>query len=287
MKKSLLCFIILFLVSSFMVEKPAYRLFDKKGKKAAFKDLLKRSKDADVILFGELHNNPMSHWLQLELLKELRQAGANVVFGAEMFEADDQLIIEEYFEGKFPAKNFEAEVKLWNNYSTDYKPLLEYCRGERIKFVATNIPRRYANYVSREGIEKLNDLSDEAKNWIAPLPIVVDYDLPGYRNMMEMMRDHAGRNAGKLVQAQAIKDATMAYFISESFEEGKIFYHINGSYHSNNFEGIFYYLKKYKPDLKVLTISTVEQEDVDKLDEQNKELADFIIAVPRSMIKTF
>lgn len=283
-----LFFLILFLITSaFSIEKPAYQLFDKKGKKSSFKELLQKSKKADIILFGELHNNPIAHWLQMELLKELNAKGVDLVFGAEMFEADDQLIIDEYFAGKFASKNFEAEVKLWDNYSTDYKPLLEYARNEGIKLVATNIPRRYANMVSKEGIESLEHLSDEVKKWIAPLPIEIDYELPGYKHMMEMMEGHAGENAEKFVQAQAIKDATMAYLILQNFKEGKAFYHINGAYHSNNFEGIFYYLKKYNQDLKVLTISTVEQEVVDSLGNHNKGLADFIIAVPKDMVKTF
>jgi len=45
------------------------------------------------------------------------------MLGAEMFESDNQLIMDEYMTGKIKnLKNFEDEAKLWPNYQTDYKP---------------------------------------------------------------------------------------------------------------------------------------------------------------------
>ena len=51
---------------------------------------------ADIILFGELHNNSISHWLQFELTKALYETKGNkLLLGSEMFEADDQIKINE------------------------------------------------------------------------------------------------------------------------------------------------------------------------------------------------
>ena len=86
-------------------------------------------------------------------------------------------------------------------------------------------------------------------------------------------------------QAQAIKDATMAWFIHKNYTEGHLFFHLNGSYHSDDSEGIVWHLKKYRPELNVKTITTVEQEDVTQLNEENKK-ADFIIVVHETMTKT-
>ncbi len=97
-------------------DKPAYRLFDKNGQETPYKNLLRDALEADVVLFGELHNNPISHWLQLELTRDLyAQRGKSLVLGAEMFETDNQLIIDEYLHGDIRQRNFESEVKLWNN----------------------------------------------------------------------------------------------------------------------------------------------------------------------------
>ena len=131
-------------------------------------------------------------------------------------------------------------------------------------------------------------LANEAKKYIAPLPVEVDFELPGYKEMAVMMAGHMGDAGGKkIVAAQAVKDATMAYFIAENLPEGKVMYHFNGSYHSQNKEGIVYYLQKSRPELKIITITVVEQEDISELEEENQSLADFIIAIPDDMTKTY
>jgi uncharacterized iron-regulated protein len=69
-------------------------------------------------------------------------------------------------------------------------------------------------------------------------------------------------------------------------KDGGMVLHFNGSYHSDNGVGIIWYLKKYKPEVKVGTVTTVLQADLDKLAEKNKGKADFIIVVPEDMTTT-
>jgi uncharacterized iron-regulated protein len=99
---------------------------------------------------------------------------------------------------------------------------------------------------------------------------------------------HMGMPANpNIAKAQAIKDATMAYFISKNYKEGYQFIHYNGSYHSDDFQGIVWYLKKLQPNKKIITITTVEQADLDKLHDDYKNKANFIIVVPQDMTKTY
>lgn len=264
----------------------AYQIFDKDGNVTTFENLVEESTDAGIVLFGELHNNSISHWLQLELTKALHSLkGENLVLGMEMFEADNQLLLDEYFSGLIAERNFRAEARLWRNYDTDIRPLVEFAREKNLQLIATNIPRRYASLVNREGFEGLESLSPQALQYTAPLPVAYDPELPGYKAMLEMghMPGHINENFPK---AQAIKDATMAHFILKNFEGGNLFIHFHGAYHSNNYEGIVWYLKLEKPDLQLVTISTIEQSQVESLDEQYLNLADFIIAVPATMTKT-
>ncbi|WP_051295818.1 ChaN family lipoprotein [Eisenibacter elegans] len=271
------------------LDKPAYRLFDSNGQESNYAALLKEAVKADVVLFGELHNNPICHWLQIELAQDLHQARENaLVLGGEMFEADDQLALNEYLTGLLSDANFESETKIWTNYKTDYKPLIAFAAQKQLPFIATNIPRRYASMVSRSGLEVLEKLPSEVRQWIAPLPIVVDLSLPGYAQMMEMMQGHGGgMKAANFAQAQAIKDATMAHRILANWHKDKTFLHFNGAYHSDNHEGIVWYLRKQAPKLKILTISTVEQASIQTLQEDAKQKADFIIATPNTMTKTY
>ena len=263
-------------------EKLAYRLYNGKGKQVNYKKLLDEALKADMIFFGELHNNPIGHWLQLELMRDLYASlGGRLVLGAEMFESDNQLAINEYFLGLINRSSFEKEVRLWPNYQTDYAPLLEFAREQGLRWVATNTPRRYASLVFREGLERLKDLPEYSKGFIAPLPIAEDFDLACYKEMMEM----GGGNA-KFPQAQMLKDATMAYFILRNWNLGEVFLHFNGSFHSDRKEGIVWYLRRSNPDLKILVISSVEQSSLDKLNLEHQGKGDFILCTPERMTKT-
>ncbi|HVK97597.1 MAG TPA: ChaN family lipoprotein [Flavisolibacter sp.] len=264
-------------------DKPAYELFNVKGNKTKYEKLLKEAQKADIVLFGEFHNNPISHWLQLELTKDLNKR-RKLILGAEMFEQDNQSALDLYLTGAITQKGFDTMARLWSNYKTDYAPLVNFAKEKKLPFVATNVPRRYASLVARNGFEVLNGLTENEKQWIAPLPIAYDSTLPGYKNMLTMMHGHGGANFPK---AQAVKDATMAHFILKNYQTGALFIHYNGAYHSDNYEGILWYLKKDRPDLKYLTISTVTQKDLNKLLPEHKGKADFIISVDDDMTTTF
>lgn len=283
-----LVLIMFMMTSGAMAEKPAYRLVDADGKKVKYSKLLKEAQKADIILFGELHNNPVSHWLQLELSHDLHEAmGENLVLGAEMFESDNSLILQEYVSGLIRTRNFEAEAKLWPNYKTDYKPLIEFAREKKLPFIATNVPRRYAAAVNTGGFEALDAFQDEAKKLIAPLPIAFDPELPQYKKMASMMGGQMGDHGNSnIVKAQALKDATMAHNILENFQPGNVFLHFHGSFHSDFYEGIMWYLKQRNPVLKIITIATIEVDNVDEFPEDQKGVADFVIVTPKTMTKT-
>ena len=262
-----------------------YKIFTGEGKNSNWEKLVEKASNSDVVYFGELHNDPIGHWLQFQLAKSLYAKSKNkLVIGAEMFEHDNQRTLDEYLSGLISTKNYESEMRLWPNYKTDYKPIVDWAKTNNVNIVASNIPRRYANLVFREGFEGLSKLGEEAKKDIAPIPIEYDASLPGYKNMLgDMDPGHTNEN---LPKAQAIKDATMAYFISKNVIPDGIFLHLNGAYHSDNHEGILWYLKKLNGSLKQFTISTVSQDSLDNLEDEYKNKADFIIVVPTDFTKT-
>jgi uncharacterized iron-regulated protein len=271
-------------------DKPAYQLFTAKGKQVKYGKMLDELQKADVVLFGEQHNDPIAHWLQLEVAKDLHKVHQqSFAIGAEMFEADVQLVLNEYLSGQVAENNFEQESRPWNNYKTDYRPVVRFAKEVSIPFIATNVPRRYAAMVSGGSLKALEKVSEDAKRYIAPLPMHVDMNLPGYKNMLAMFGNstHGNTKSENIVQAQALKDATMAHFILQQVNSGIKMLHLNGAYHSDNFEGIGWYLKQGNPKLKTLTITTVLQEDLEKLSEENKQKADFILVVPASMTRTY
>ena len=290
MQKINLLIILLAIFSlSFKADKPAYRLYNSEGKETVYSKLIKDAAEADIVFYGELHNDPVSHWLEMEITRDLHNiVSDNLILGAEMFERDDQLVLNEYLDDMYESDKFEPEAKLWKNYKTDYKPLVEFARKNNLSFVASNIPRRYASMVNRSGFEVLDSLSNKAKQYIAPLPVAYDPELKCYKDMLSMGGGEGMQHDNSnLPKAQAIKDATMAHSILEHWAEGKIFIHYNGSYHSRNFEGIVWYLKQANPYLNILTIETVIQEDISELEEENMGIASYVVCVPESMTKTY
>jgi len=273
---------------AFVTDKPAYRIYNQKGKDIPYSKMVRQLADADIIFFGELHDNPIAHWLQRELTGDLFVLGTKqLVLGAEMFESDNQLLLDEYLGGKITEAKFEDEARLWQNHKTDYKPLLQFAFEQDIPFIATNVPRRYANLVYREGFEGLESLSEEAKKFLPPLPVKYDPELPGYKAMLEMGQMGHGMVNENMPKAQAIKDATMGYFILKNWSGGKQFLHFNGAYHSDNAEGILWYIRQQEPGIKISTISTVLQESTDSLEQASSGKADFTIVVPKSMTRTY
>jgi len=280
--------IILFLLLSLSAIKAqdlrAYQIYNDAGEPISFSQMATELGEADVVLFGELHNNPICHWLQFELSAALYKQNKNLSLGAEMFERDNQAELNLYLKDSIDAKALDSLARLWPNYETDYKGLVDFARENGLPFIATNIPRRYARMVYAGGFESLDTLSEEEKNWLVKLPMPYDAELPGYKDMLAMMGGHGGEN---LPKAQAIKDATMAFSILENRARKGIFLHFNGDYHSKNFEGIQWYLKEEKKRLNVKTISTQIQDSVDSLSEESAGHADYTLVIDGQMTNSY
>ena len=208
-----------------------------------------------------------------------------------MFERHQQSNLSAYISGKITEKEFQNNTKLWQNYTTDYKPLVDFAKDFQLKFVATNVTRKYASYVAKSGLSSLDTISNEEKNLMVKLPLTIDYKAPGYPEMMSMMGEHAGEKAKHFVSAQALKDATMAESILNNFEQGNLFLHYNGDYHSKNYGGIYWFLQRENPKLKIAVIEILESSG-EKLsilnsESENYSATEFIIVFPKDFPKSY
>ncbi|KNB60817.1 MULTISPECIES: ChaN family lipoprotein [Chryseobacterium] len=268
----------------------AYQFYDQKGKEIKTDKLVRELAKYDVVFFGENHNNSINHWLQLKITEALyEKKNGQLILGAEMFERDNQAQLDQYVEGKIDAKTLKDSARLWNNFSTDYKPLVDFAKNKKLKFIATNIPRRYASKTAKEGIESLNALPEKDKVYMAELPIKVTLETPGYPEMKTMMGEHAdGTKVMNFISAQAVKDATMAESILKNYNAGKTFIHYNGNFHSKEFGGIYWYIRQKNPNLKMAVISVFESENPElKVPEKEYIPTNFNLIIPADMTKTY
>lgn len=268
----------------------AFKFYNKKSKEVSSKNLIKELADYDVIFIGEHHDNSINHWLEKRLTEALfEKKNGQIILGAEMFERDNQQALNSYLTGKIEAKNLKDSVRLWKNYETDYRPLVDFAKDKKLNFIATNVPRKYASQTSKQGIKSLEQLPESEKKLIAKLPIEVTLETPGYKEMKSLMGDHVDEmKLMNFISAQAIKDATMAESIFNNLQSAKTFIHYNGDYHSKQYGGIYWYLKKKDPNLKIAVISVFESEKPElSLPEKDFIPTEFNLVISSDMTKTY
>ncbi|MEC8831824.1 MAG: ChaN family lipoprotein, partial [Bacteroidota bacterium] len=125
MKKTLLLLAFTLNLLTISAQKTPYVIYNAKGKKVSYKKMLKTLVEKDMVLFGELHNNPIAHWLQYELTADLHSK-RQLILGAEMIEADNQDELNDYLSGEIDYKVLDSTARLWNNHKTDYAPLVDF-----------------------------------------------------------------------------------------------------------------------------------------------------------------
>ena len=289
--KNLLLFIAIIGLSNINAQNfDAFKFYNKKSKEISTKKLIEELADYDVVFIGEHHDNSINHWLEKRITEALfEKKNGQIILGAEMFERDNQQALNSYLAGEIDAKILKDSVRLWKNYETDYRPLVDFAKDKKLSFIATNVPRKYASQTSKNGINSLNELPESEKKFIAKLPIEVTLETPGYKEMKSLMGDHVDEmKLMNFISAQAIKDATMAESIFNNLQSGKTFIHYNGDYHSKQYGGIYWYLKKKNPNLKIAVISVFESEKPElSLPEKDFIPTEFNLVISSDMTKTY
>lgn len=249
----------------------------------------------DVLFYGEQHTDVITHNVQLLLLQLIfEKYGNKTTLSMEMFDRDVQYILDEYLIGRIKESYFTKDSKCWGNYK-DYRPMVEFAKTKKFYVIAANAPFRYVSLVNKFGIDTLKILTDQAKQAMAPLPYNIasgDYaeklrklgeDEPSKKkkNKKNTPVDSSKTKKINILPGHSLWDATMAYSVYQyhkSHPNSKIF-HLNGSFHTEEYFGIFQRLKEFDPNIKLLVITSVAYgKKLKKIDfEKYKKLGDYII----------
>jgi len=266
-----------------------YKIYDvKKQKTVALDEIVRDLSSANVLFFGEEHNDSTGHYLEAVLFQKIAAAyPGKAALTMEMFHTDVQPVINEYLAGIISEKNFIKEARAWNNYK-DYKPMIELAKQHKLTVIGGNAAARYSNAVTRGGLEVLAQLPVASQQFFAPLPI----DTATGRYADKFIETLGGHSMGgmKVFQTQNFWDATMAWSIAKyakANKDVKIF-QVNGRFHSDEKLGTLAQLKKYAPKLKILNISAFSAEDFNNPDwSKYANLGDYVIVTDPSLKKTF
>lgn len=262
-------------------------------------DLFYNIADADVIVIGEQHNDPVAHHIELEVVKGIARLRGTAAVSMEMFERDIQHIVDEYLRDEISEQFLIKDGRAWDNYETDYKPIIEFAKSNNLPVIAANAPRRYIRIVSSKGIDALDNLNPESLKDLAPLPLrfpdTNTYRDKFYEQMQKPVGDvttapHGGQMPEsvlmRIFQAQVLWDATMAYSIGQFYRENPQIpiVHFNGSFHSDHYMGLVGHLKRDYKEMKIITLTVIPTLNFPMIDIKELEgIADFVIVSDKSL----
>lgn len=297
MKRTVITLVLVALLSATsaaQTEADKYRIFDANGNPASLEMIVAVAGGVDVLFLGEYHDDAVAHLLQLEIFRRIIASYADrrqVSLSFEMFERDVQIVVDEYLSGKITEAQFLASSRPWNNYKTDYRPLLELAKEKKLPVVAANPPRRYVNMVSRLGRGSLEGLSKEAKRFLPPLP----YPQPSEayaKKFRELMGGGPELKAGlvNILDSQTLWDTGMAHAITKQIKKKKngLVVHVNGGFHSESRLGTAEQLLSYRKKTKFLVVTMRYEDDFVKFDPaKHKGLGDFVILTDKKVPRSF
>lgn len=262
-------------------------------REVSWRDLPARLKPVPVVFVGEQHDDPQTHRVELALLESLYSLhGDGLALGMEMFDRDQQQPLDRYLAGEMNEAAFKQAVKLWSNYQTDYRPMVEWAKAHRVPVVGTNAPQRLVRQVGKEGLlAMLKTLPLENKKHVASFVLAPEND-DYFRRFSEIMSQ--GHGDGKAMdeatvrrfyEAQCLRDDTMAETIARERGKGRAVLHINGGFHSNYGLGTAARLRWRLPLEEQIVLSVVPARDTAERDKRRKDAdtraqGDFLIFVP-------
>jgi uncharacterized iron-regulated protein len=195
-----------------------HRLYDlQKNKELLLGDAIADLKKNRIILVGEHHTTLDHHFGQLNVIQSLKEAGARVAIGLEMFRSDSQQELDQWVDGSIGKKEFqEIYYDNWTYPWSNYRMIFEYARQEKIPMIGLNVPRDITRQVSRKGF---NSLSEEQKGKLADVSCRVDKAYMDYIKKAFGGHGHGNINFTYFCEAQLVWDTAMAVHTLEYLKE--------------------------------------------------------------------
>ena len=248
---------------------PESRVYDSAARQfISMDDAVRRLASADVVFFGEQHDDPATHRAELAYLAAIGARNPNVIVSLEMFERDVQPVLDQYLAGEISDSVFMATSRPWPNYVKDYRPLVELARARGWPVIASNVPRRIASAVGRGGLAVLDTLPALERSYAARENVCPKDRY--YELFIEAMGGHSAGDASasqamadRFYEAQCVKDETMAESIAAALDRAgdAVIVHFNGAFHSNESLGTVSRVQRRRPGVQTMVLTAVPLAD--------------------------
>ncbi len=242
-----------------------YRLINSQTQQLlTVKQLASQLEKQDVIFIGEFHGNHASHLLEMQLMAALYALRPLQILSMEMFNRDQQSILNRYLDSEIGEAFLINETPTWGNYAGSYRPLVEFAKQNFIPVIAANASADIVRCIGRQGVAYLDKLSTEERSLIASKPFTDNAEYrQRYMAFLANARQLTAESKENSYLAQLTRDNTMAESIYQAWLENPQaqILHITGSFHSENHLGTVAALKKLNPNLKIAVLSPLQVED--------------------------
>jgi len=212
------------------------------GKEVRWKAMLDNAAKTDAVFVGEQHDDPETHRIELAILEDLHaRAGRRLILSMEMFERDQQVVLDQHLAGVLTEEELGKKTKLWGNYTTDYAPMVRFAAKNMVPVVAANCPNTIIRKVGQGGIDALAKLPESERRFAAKTVIAPAAD--AYADKFTETMSGMGGSHGpamdpamlrRIYEAQCTRDDTMAESIHRAMTTGSVVLHINGGFHSES-----------------------------------------------------
>ncbi|WP_036818828.1 ChaN family lipoprotein, partial [Photobacterium sanctipauli] len=185
-----------------------YTIHSPQGETMTLSALAGALKEADVVLVGEWHGHPAAHLLQAQLFAALYAQNPNMALSMEQFTRDKQHVVNQYLASEIGEKTLIKEGNAWPNYSSDYRPLVEFAKQNQLDVIAANAPKPIVRCIGKQGPGYLDRLPAVERKWVAE-SLTLDND--AYHEKFNASMHHGDEEKTKRqFAAQTAWDDTMA-----------------------------------------------------------------------------
>ena len=260
-----------------------YQLISPQNQAITMQDFLSDIEKANVVLVGEWHGHSGIHRFQTELLNAMVQQNPHLALSMEQFTRDRQAIVNQYLAGKIGEATLIKEANAWPNYTSDYRPLVELAKVEKLDVIAANAPTPIVSCIAKEGLNYINRLPYKERSWLAETISVED---SAYKKRFMAFAHHGDElQNSKQFAAQVTWDETMAESIVRYLKQhpDKQVMHTAGKFHVEDGLGIAASILARAPHLNVVIVTPVDVEK--RLEKTSGDYRLQILGLPLQFVK--
>ena len=179
--------------------------------------MIQEVKSSNIIFIGGLHEEPKHHKYQWRIIKGLYDQGLSIAVGLEMFQANEQPILDSWVAGHLPLDQLlDTYSVTWPEPSAHYKKIFLLAKDKKIPLIGLNVPPEIPRNVARKGFASLSE--EEIRQLPPGSSCNVDETYMEFIKRVYSVRS-SGKDFINFCEAQMVWDNAMALHVLKYLEK--------------------------------------------------------------------